>query len=84
MIEIMLLKFFWTYQINHAIENHTMENHVRRGLTVNTSAYHDDDLILTSLIQEPSQALIISAGLMKLWHVAELYLLEFEFFLFIL
>ena len=34
MIEIMLWKFFWTYQKNHAIENHTMENHVRRGLTV--------------------------------------------------
>ena len=34
MIEIMLWKFFWTYQRNHAIENHTMENHVRRGLTV--------------------------------------------------
>ena len=34
MIEIMLQKFFWTYQKNHAIENHTMENHVRRGLTV--------------------------------------------------
>ena len=34
MIEIMLWKFFWTYQKNHAIENHTMENHVRQGLTV--------------------------------------------------
>ena len=34
MIEIMLWKFFWTYQKNDAIENHTMENHVRRGLTV--------------------------------------------------
>ena len=33
-IEIMLWKFFWTFQKNHAIENHTMENHVRRGLTV--------------------------------------------------
>ena len=36
MIEIMLWKFFWTYQKNHAIENHTMEIHVRRGLTVFT------------------------------------------------
>lgn len=34
MIEIMLWKFLWTYQNNYAIENHTMENHVRRGLTV--------------------------------------------------
>ena len=36
MIEIMLWKFLWTYQKNHAIENHTMENHVRGGLTVFT------------------------------------------------
>ena len=42
MIEIMLWKFFWTYQKNHAIENHTMENHVRRGLTVAKTVLVED------------------------------------------
>ena len=32
--KIMLWKFFWNHQKNHAIENHVMEIHVRRGLAV--------------------------------------------------
>ena len=40
--KIMLWKFFWNHQKNHAIENHVMEIHVRRGLAVapNTICYH--------------------------------------------
>ena len=45
MIEIMLWKFFWTYQKNHAIENHTMENHVRQGLTVVLDFVFEDDVL---------------------------------------
>ena len=30
----MLWKFFWNHQKNHAIGNHVMENHVKRGLAV--------------------------------------------------
>ena len=32
--KIMLWKYFWNHQKNHAIENHVMEIHVRRGLAV--------------------------------------------------
>ena len=32
--KIMLWIFFWNHQKNHAIENHVMEIHVRRGLAV--------------------------------------------------
>ena len=34
MIYVMLWKFFWNHQKYNAMENHTMENHVRQGLTV--------------------------------------------------
>ena len=32
--KLMLWKFFWNHQKRHAIEDHAMEIHVRRGLAV--------------------------------------------------